>query len=224
MKKNTHFALIPARKNSTGFPKKNRKFFDNTANFINNIGWFDQVLVSSDDEKVLEKAKQNGYSTHKRNPEFAKPNISIKDTLRNVIEENNIQKDVYIWLFYLPILYKNKLDFEKAFDLIESGDIDSLCSFVPANTHPYNCWRFDKSNSKIIQYISNDIYRRQDLPDAWMHYHYLCIFKARSICELNNELLCESTLPIFLNQDVCDKLVEIDTHADYEKWKLLNSK
>jgi len=222
MKKNTHFAFIPARKNSVGFPKKNRKFFDNTASFINSIDWFDKVLVSSDDDKVLDKAKKNGYSLHNRNPIFSKSNISIKETLSNVIEENNIHKDVYLWLFYLPILYKNKVDFKKVFDLIESSDIDSLCSFVPAATHPFNCWIFDKSNSKIIQYVSNDVYRRQDLPDAWMHYHYLCVFKAGSISELNNELICENTTPIFLDQNLCDKLVEIDTYSDYERWKSIN--
>ena len=44
-----HVAFIPARKGSKGFKFKNRILFSHTANFINQIDWFDEVIVSTDD-------------------------------------------------------------------------------------------------------------------------------------------------------------------------------
>jgi hypothetical protein len=71
----------------------------------------------------------------------------------------------------------------------------------------------------LEQYIENDVFRRQDLPKAWMHHHYLCAFKAGCIDDLNSELINASTFPVFLDRGVADNLVEVDTPEDYKEWK-----
>ena len=220
--KTKHIAFIPARKGSVGFKFKNRLFFDRTVEFLDQANLFDDVLVSSDDDEVLNKAKQCNYLTHHRSAELSGSEVSIKTVMQNVIEDMGIDPDSYIWLFYLPILYKNQVDFENVRDIISAKKIASLCSFVSAEIHPFNCWMYDKDNLKLKKFIPNDIYRRQDLPDAWMHYHYLCVFKAGYIANLNSELISEDTYPIFLDQNTIDNLIEIDTPKDYEKWKKIN--
>ena len=65
----------------------------------------------------------------------------------------------------------------------------------------------NKKNKKISQYIENDIYRRQDLPPAWMHYHYVCCFKAKELNYLNSELLNSETYPVFLSEDYDKNLI-----------------
>ena len=75
------------------------------------------------------------------------------------------------------------------------------------------------NESKLERFIPNDVYRRQDLPDAWMHYHYLCVFKAEVVNQLNSELIHEDTYPLFLDQHTSNNLIEIDTPEDYQKWK-----
>jgi len=219
--KTKHIALIPARKGSVGFKFKNRLFFDNTANFLDNTLWFDDIIVSSDDNDILDKALMRNYAVHNRSIDLSMSDISIKDVMLNVIEEMKIDSDSYIWLFYLPILYKNKSDFEELKSLISATEHSSVCSFIPAQVHPFNCWMFNKENLKLKKYISNDVYRRQDLPEAWEHYHYLCAFKAGYINKLNSELISEDTHPFFLSQETTEKLIEIDTPKDYEKWKKL---
>ena len=77
---------------------------------------------------------------------------------------------------------------------------------------------------KINQYIKNDFYRRQDLPSAWIHYHYVCCFKVSEIDKLNNELLNTETYPFFLSKEYAKNLIEIDTPEDLEKWKQANNK
>ena len=219
-----HIAVIPARSGSIGLPKKNQLLFENTAEFINDLNWINKVLVTSNDQKVLEKADMHNYTLYKRPDDLSGPDISIKSVLKDLIQSLNIQKDEILWLFYLPVLYKDSLDFEKARTIIENSKIKSLCTFVPAKTHPLNTWKYDKKNNKIEQYIKNDIYRRQDLPPAWMHYHYVCCFKASEINQLNSELLNSKTYPLFLSDEYAKNLIEIDLPEDLEKWKEINNK
>jgi len=223
MLKTKHIALIPARKGSVGFKFKNRLFFDRTADFLDSISWFDRVIVSSDDNEILDKASKRDYSVHQRSYKLSDSNTSIKDVMKNVIEEMEVAPETYVWLFYLPILYKNKTDFENLKTIILDQKVNSICSFVPAESHPFNCWMYNKKDLKLKQYIPNDLYRRQDLPEAWMHYHYLCAFKAGEIDFLNSELISENTYPILLDENTTDMLVEVDTPKDYEKWKKITS-
>jgi len=65
-KKSKHIAVIPARARSVGFPKKNQIFFDNTANFIEDLFWFDEVIVTSNDKVVLDKARKRKFSKDQR--------------------------------------------------------------------------------------------------------------------------------------------------------------
>ena len=218
-----NYAIIPARKGSVGFKYKNRKFFSITADFLDQIPWFDKIIVSSDDNVIEEKAKKRKYLFHKRSAELSGPKIAIKSVMENVISEMDIKDNVYLWLFYLPVLYKNNKDYEHAKKIVNETNIDSICSFVMAKTHPYSCWKYDNNEKIIKQYIENDVCRRQDLPDAWMHYHYVCAFKAGIIKELNNELLFSRTLPIFLDNETSKNLIEIDTPEDYQRWKNLNN-
>lgn len=220
--KTKHIALIPARKGSVGFKFKNRLFFDRTADFLDSITWFDNVIVSSNDSDILDKASKRDYLIHHRSNNLSDSNTSIKAVMKNVIDDMEVSTETYIWLFYLPILYKNKTDFDNLKIIILDQSANSFCSFIPAEAHPFNCWMYNKK--KLKQYIANDLYRRQDLPEAWMHYHYLCAFKAEEIDSLNSELISENTYPIFLDEKTSDMLVEVDTPKDYEKWKrIINS-
>ena len=74
-----HVAFIPARKGSKGFKFKNRILFSHTANFINQIDWFDEVIVSTDDPVINELASQNGYSVHVRPESLASDDVSLRD-------------------------------------------------------------------------------------------------------------------------------------------------
>ena len=221
-KKLKHIAVIPARAGSVGLPKKNQILFDNTVEFLKDLSWLDEVIVNSNDAVVLDKARKRKYTVYERSEVLSGSKISIKSVFKDLINSLKIQDNVILWLFYLPVLYKNYSDFEKARAIIEKSEIRSLCTFVPAKTHPLNTWQYDQKNKKLSQYIENDIYRRQDLPFAWMHYHYVCCFKAKELNHLNSELLSSETYPIFLSDDYAKNLIEIDMPEDFEKWKKAN--
>ena len=220
-----NIAVIPARKNSKGIKFKNRIFFYLTANFLKKIDFIDTVFVSSDDLVILNKAKKYKFETHKRKKKYAGDKVSIKITLLNLIKEKKLNKNDNLWLFYIPLVHREKKDFYNELKITKSKNFKSLCSFIEIDysQHPYYCWKYQ--NKKISQYLPNKIFRRQDLPKAYSHFHYLCCFKIGQIVNLNDELLNKYTRPIFLKKNIIKNLVEIDTQDDVKRFKkLVNNK
>ena len=103
-----HVVIIPARKNSLGYPKKNRIFFNKTVNFVKSIKWFNKVILSSDDIWFKQKCKINKFDFYKRNNKLSGPKVPIKDVFDDIIKKFNFDSNTIIWLMYIPLLPKKK--------------------------------------------------------------------------------------------------------------------
>ena len=208
-----NIAFIPARKNSKGIIFKNRILFKNSLKFIKKLDFIDEILVSSDDEFIINIAKQNNLSFHKRKKKYAMDNTSIKETILNMIKEMNIEQNYNIWLFYLPIVNRDIDDFKRAFKHTKQKKFRSMCSFYEADYkyHPFFSWKIFRN--KITKFIKNDIYRRQDLPKAYYHFHYISCFKVSEVKKLNSEMINKKTKPLLINFNN-RKLFEADTQED----------
>ena len=150
-----HVAFIPARKGSKGFKFKNRILFSHTANFINQIDWFDEVIVSTDDPVINELASQNGYSVHVRPESLASDDVSIKAVLQDYLSGPDNKLNAHIWLFYLTVLYRSLEDFLISKKLVEVDKARSVCSFIKAKTHPYDSWLYKKDKTHIATDLEN---------------------------------------------------------------------
>ena len=138
-----------------------------------------------------------------------------------MISNLKFDKNTFIWLFYIPLIYKNEKDFKKAIKLVNQHKIKSICSFKEAETHPHSCWYM--KNHKPKQFIKNDLCRRQDFIKAYSHHHYICGFDVDIIKKLNNELIYKNTYPLILNRETSKKLIEVDTPEEYKKFKKLRN-
>ena len=167
-------------------------------------------------------ANKYGFIFFKRKKELAGDKISIKDVFIDMTKKIKFKKNTFIWLFYIPLVYKNNIDFKRSKKLVEKKNLKSICSFKNADTHPMTCWYFNKN--KPFQFIQNNLYRRQDYPQAYSHHHYICGLKLKFSKKLNNELIFKNTYPILLDNKTAKKLIEVDTHSEYKKLKKMQRK
>jgi CMP-N-acetylneuraminic acid synthetase len=214
MKNLEHIAIIPARKNSKGIKYKNRLLFNNTANFIKKLKFINKIIVSSDDQTILEKARINNFIIHKRKKKFSEDNTSIKKTLLNILQEISIHKNSIVWLFYLPITKRIKNDFLKAKKIISNKNFKSFCTFIESDYKYHPCYSWSLKKGKLHQFIKNDFYRRQDLPEFFYHFHYISCFRVRELPKLNSELINKDTIPYKLSQRHSKVIFEVDTKKD----------
>ena len=214
-----HIAIIPARKNSKGFKKKNRILFDYTANFLKKINWFDKVIVATDDTFLIKKIKKFKFVYFLRSKKNATDNASIKSLMIEITNSLKINYASIIWLFYLTIPYKKKSDFSNTKKICEKKKFKSAISFRKTLSHPYDCWIIGK---RLKKFIKNDIYRRQDKIKLYEHFHYISVFKVKELNKLNSELINSNTTPIILNKT--DNLIEIDSKKDFHSFKSYNNK
>ena len=200
----SHIAIIPARKNSKGYPKKNRIFYNKTVNFLKSIKWFNKLILTSDDEWFKPKCKNDNIEFYKRDKKLSGPKVPINKVFKDIIKNFDFNPKTIFWLIYIPLIPKKKNYFLLAKKQIEKKKIKSLCGFTNVITHPYLTWGL--KNKKIFQYVKNDVFRRQDLPKAYSHNHIVCCFKINEIKNLNNELLNVNTYPLIIKE----KITEID--------------
>ena len=204
MSHNHHIAIIPARKNSIGYPRKNRLFFKYTKNFIKKINWFENIYLSSDDEWFEKKCKENKYHFIKKSKKLSGPKISIKKVIDDFVKKKKIKKNYIIWLIYIPLMPKSKKLYDSSKKLIEKKNIKSICGFTKVETHPYLTWY--KKNNKLYKFCKNNVFRRQDLPLALSHNHVICAFRCSEIKYLDEELININTKPILIKH----RIKEID--------------
>ena len=214
-----HIAIIPARKNSKGFKKKNRVLFNYTANFLKKISWFDKIIVATDDIFLKKKIKKFKFVYFQRNKKNAAGNASIKSLMLEIVNSLKLKNTAIIWLFYLTIPYKKKSDFSNTRKISEKKTFKSAISFRKTLSHPYDCWIIGK---KLKKFIKNDIYRRQDKINLFEHFHYISVFKVKELNKLNSELINSNTTPIIL--DKSENLIEIDSKKDFRYFKSYNNK
>jgi len=162
--KNKIIAFIPARGGSKGIPNKNIKKFcgkpliSHSIKYALNCNLIDDVVVSSDSNKIIDIAKNEGAITIKRPSALATDTstteISISHYLQNIKEKPKI---IVLLQATSPIRPKKSLDIALKYFMKEK--FDSLLSICP--THRF-FWKIN-NNDTLPEYDYMNRSRRQDL-------------------------------------------------------------
>lgn len=214
-----HIGVIPARKGSKGVPGKNRYLFPALADFIVKNGFFDRVIVTTDDESLLQMATARGFETRLRPDALAADSVSIKAAFVDVAENCPVDGDEYLWLLFIPLVYRRAEHFRAAKDIVDARLPTSLCSFRSARTHPFACWRIDDKTGAVEHFVENDLFNRQDFPAAWENYNYLSCIRASDLADANANLIRHDTYPFIMDAKMAANMVEIDEPADFQLWR-----
>jgi CMP-N-acetylneuraminic acid synthetase len=203
--------VIPARRNSKGLPFKNRKLFDYTIKSIP-YEFLSSVIVTTDDEVIIEKCKSFGVNYFFRDPSLALDETSTKDVITDLVNRGLLSDDDICVMLYLTYPERNWDDVTKAILFIDKNKAKSLlCKKDIQGTHPY-LFMFDNNDNTGTQLVTHNLYRRQDYPKVFEISHFISIFEVTELFNLNNNLYNKDTIyyPI-------GNVVDVDTKNDLSK-------
>jgi CMP-N,N'-diacetyllegionaminic acid synthase len=211
-----NWIIIPARKNSKGFPNKNRYLFDFTAETIP-VSLKRKTIVTTDDEEVLKKSEYYGFNSYRRPTIFCRDHTSMKEVLEDVLKNyrNTFFDEDIITVLYLTYPERKWSDIEKAYSFFQAFKLKSLLCKVDIgkNNHPF-LWLLEKDNGTGEQLVEHDLYRRQDYPKMFRICHYIFMSYKKEIYNLNNNLYNKETkfFPI-------KEKIDVDTKEDFLTFK-----
>jgi CMP-N,N'-diacetyllegionaminic acid synthase len=218
-------AIIPARGGSKGVPGKNIKLLNGkpllgyTVEVALQSQYLAEVVVSTEDEQIMEEAKRLGIEFPFIRPTaLAQDNTPTIDVIIHALqwfESQNIFFDA-VCLLQVTSPFRT-LDFlDKAIAKFISSDCDSLVS-VQKVPHEYNPhWTFEvnaEGNLKIATGETEIIPRRQELPKAYHRDGSIYVTKTKVLLQ-EHSLYGKSTA--FIESEP-EFYVNIDTLQDWEK-------
>lgn len=217
--------LIPARGGSKGVPKKNIKLLNGkpllqyTLEVAMNSQRLDKVIVSSDDDEIINVSKALGAEIPFIRPAFladdASSTLSVVQHAIRFFKEKGENYDA-VCLLQVTNPFRNVLFLDNAIDKFKEEEPDSLFS-VSRIPHAYNPhWAFlknDEGDLKIATGEKEIITRRQDLPVSYFRNGSIYITKADVI--LNDNSLYGEKISFVESSE--ETAINIDTIEDWKK-------
>ena len=212
---NNVWFVIPAREGSKGFPHKNRHLFDYTAKQIPD-SLRSRTIVTTDDEQLISRADEYGFSALKRTSELSTDDTSMKFVIKDVIEKFNIAPEDDVVTLYLTYPQRTFSQIQEIYDFYSNMGVGSLLCRKHVDNHPYMCY-YILDNCRGSKVVNHDLYRRQEYPDCFEVCHYVVITKSKILSSLDNNLFHEDTIFYPLNGE--DLIIDVDYLNDFENFK-----
>lgn len=217
--------IIPARGGSKGIPKKNSKLLGGKPLISYSIeaaqrsNLITELVVSSEDNFILEIAKNNGVKHLIKRPEElatdSSPTILTVIHALNYFKDENIEFDAICLLQPTSPFRPNSI-IDNAIEKFKSSKLDALVSVieVPHNYNPH--WVFEEDGNKTLRISTGEkqiISRRQELPKAFIRDGSIYITKVNVV--LNKKSLYGDSLG-YIKSDI-GVYVNIDTIQDWNE-------
>ena len=227
-----NIAIITARGGSKRIPHKNRKEFcgkpiiEYSIEAAKQAGIFDTVMVSTDDNKIAEIAKNAGAEVpFMRSAETSNDYATTADVLMEVLEkykERGIRYENACCIYpTAPFVTGNKL--RRAMDMLVNEKKDSVMPVVPFSFPPLRGMVINdgKLEYKWQEYAMK---RSQDLEEIYHDCGQFYVFRVESF-EKEKKLVTDNTAGMIISEL---EVQDIDNETDWElaevKYRLLKEK
>jgi N-acylneuraminate cytidylyltransferase len=134
-------AVVPARGGSVGFPGKNLAAFLGrplvAAAVQVGLDSADRVLVSTDDERIGEVARQSGAELVRRPAELAGPSSRTVDAVRHAIDDRGLPDDTIVVLLQPTSPLRTAADVEECLRLHGNRPTGSVVQVTERDHHPW---------------------------------------------------------------------------------------
>ena len=224
MYKNKSFlAIIPARGGSKRLPRKN--VLDLNGKPL--ISWsieaglkskyIDNLIVSSDDEEILQISGLFDAKTIKRPAFLASDTATTFDAIKHTLE--NTEKYDYIVLLQATSPLRNEKHIDEAIELLISKDADAVVSVCEMNHSPLWSNTIDNSLS-MKDFLRDDILnkRSQDLEKYYRINGAIYICNTKKLLEEKSFFLRDGIFAYVMDQKIS---IDIDEEIDFEFTKFI---
>ena len=227
-------AIIPARGGSKGIPGKNIRSFAGYPLVAYSIAAAQQskhvtrVIVSTDDEKIAEVARQFGAEVPFMRPaEFAQDNSLdfplFEHALNWLAEHENYHPDIVIQL--RPTSPIRPLDcVDDAIDiLLQHPQADSVRGVVPAGQNPHKMWRINEQSGMMQNLLDvpgiDEPYNapRQILPPIYWQTGHIDAIRSETIIK-KKSMSGDVIMPLIIDPRYT---VDIDNLYDWQRYEHL---
>lgn len=219
--------VITARGGSKSIPGKNIKLFAgkpliaHTIEMAKESGVFDRLIVSTDDEQIVEVARKYGcevpFLRPKELAEDATPHLYVMQHAVKWMQDNENYKPDYVMILQPTSPLRLPFHIKESVELALKSDADSVLSvsLVPKHFHPD--WQFikdEKGRLKIFTgaEVKNITRRRQDLPDTYFKNGAIFLFKPEVLFTNQPSIYGDSVLAYLMDDKYS---VNIDTLDDW---------
>ena len=212
-------AMIAVRSGSKRVPNKNIRPFCETSLLdikvkqLSRSGLFDQIVVSSDCEKMLNiSGSYHGVTSVKRPPWLATDDVPMNDVYEYLasLADNDHVCFVHVTS---PLLKDSSLQSCIKEYLDMTSDFDSLATVTKLKEYIWH-------NGVAVNYDPNNHPRSQDLPDYCALNFAVNIIGKRNMIDRRN-IVGSKFKPFFLSSE---ESVDVDTMLDFEFAQLLYRK
>lgn len=225
-KSKTFLAIIPARGGSKRLPRKNVLDLAGKALIAWSIEaglnskYIDEVIVSSDDDEILEVAKKFGANIIQRPDELASDTATTFDAIKHTIE--NSKKYDYIILLQATSPMRNEIHIDEAIKLLESKNVDAVVSVCEMDHSPLWSNTLDESLS-MQGFLKDEVLnkRSQDLEKYYRLNGAIYICKTDKLLEEESFFIKENILAYKMDRK---SSIDIDEEIDFKMAEVLIEK
>ena len=223
--------IIPARSGSKRIKKKNIKnFFGKpiiywTIKAAQKSKCFDKIIVSSDEDKILNIAKKYGATKFKRSKKLSNDHVSVHDVIQDVVLELKKKKENYDYICYMfPTSALVKcIDIKKSYNLIKRKKGKFIITVTDFLTPLSQALRLNKKGIVIMKESKKFLKRTQDLEKYYHDAGHIYWANSKQLLKYKNTT--NKAIGYYLNQL---SVQDINDHIDWKlaemKFKLINRK
>lgn len=164
-------AIIPARGGSKGIPNKNlvllagKTLIRYTIDAAQGSKYVSNIFISSDDPEIIDFCESIGVKVpYRRPPELAMDHSSIIDAVLHALDwlQQNASLPENILLLQPTSPLRTADDIDKAFELFNATQVDSMISVHNMIEHPYECLKLENGGWCYLANPETKVTRRQD--------------------------------------------------------------
>jgi CMP-N-acetylneuraminic acid synthetase len=198
-------AIIPARAGSKRCPQKNVALFKGKPMVAHTIEQaleskiFNEIIVTSDDPKVVEIARNYPVFIDDRDAPLATDNAPLIDLMRSLIKKYNFNDDSILCLLLVTGPLREVRDISNAFELFLATDKKDSVVSVTENENPVEMtWRIVDGRLFPLLPSENKTTRKQDFKKSLRYNDALIFDLAKNFMDPDRNLFGKSPVPYIM--------------------------